>query len=82
MTPAQAQQIQEEANSALSKILSKIRHRHSHVRHSEIQNLVGTPSFMWLAEHAGLDPHLLRRAFRDELKRAEDEGKITQGART
>lgn len=82
MTPAQAQQIIiEEARDVLAKILSKIRHRHSHVRHAELLERVKQSSFFWLAEQAALDPHLTRLAFMDELKAAEDEGKITQGAR-
>lgn len=61
------------ARLALSNILSCLRRR-SAERHGHISKLIGAPSFFWLADQAGLDPQLTRRAFRQELERVRAAG--------
>lgn len=64
---------QANARIALANILHCIRRR-SAERHAHITELIEQPSFFWLADTAGLDPHLTRAAFREELARVEAGG--------
>lgn len=59
---------QADARIALSNILACVRRRGAQ-RNKHIGQLVETMDFFWLAEAAGCDPHLTRRAFREELER-------------
>lgn len=58
--------VQAHARVALSNILKCIRRR-SEQRHQVVTDLVESSSFFWLADTAGLDPHLTRITFRREL---------------
>lgn len=74
MTPfCDITETQANARIALSNILACVRRRSSE-RHHHISELIEQPSFHWLAETAGLDPHLTRRAFKEELERVSKEG--------
>lgn len=61
------------ARIVLSDILHCVRRRSSE-RYKHIAHLIEQPSFFWLTETAGLDPHLTRRAFREELERVRAAG--------
>lgn len=61
------------ARIALSNILHCIRRR-SDVRNAAVSELINLPSFFWLADTAGLDPHLTRLAFSQELASIEAAG--------
>lgn len=64
---------QAHARISLSNILHCIRRRCAH-RHHHIAALIEQPSFFWLAETAGLDPHLTRQAFREALEQVRAGG--------
>lgn len=64
---------QAHARIALANILTCL-HRRGEARHNHICELVEKPSFHWLADQAGFDPHLTRLAFRQELERVKSNG--------
>jgi len=68
ITPTQAR-----ARIALSNILTCIRRRGAQ-RYKHIVEIIEQPSFHWLANTAGLYPHLTRLAFRGELERVRAGG--------
>lgn len=64
---------QAEARLALINIRSSL-NRRSEERWQIVSDLVDSPSFFWIAECAGFDPLLCRRAWRAELARVAEEG--------
>lgn len=76
LTELERQQLIKLADIELAKIRSKIRHRHSYVRHNELKEFINTPSFFKLCDIAEECPHEQKRIMRWELKRAESEGRV------